>query len=122
MKFKGRFFSPEDEKELAEIRRANLSLLHDQMETDDRFLLHDPSEPRGQLLLHDRLESDGPSDMLFPEAYDGASGRKRRRVWRHGLSFLHLVVMAGSLFLLFLLFISLKSNLVHQVQAYLLGA
>lgn len=122
MGFKGRFFSPDDEKELAEISRVHLPLIHDLPETGDRLLLHGRTEPDGRASLHNLSEPDGLPEMLFPEAYDAASGRRGRSPWRHGLSFLHLVVMAGSLLFLISLFVSLKNNLGHLVQAYILGA
>lgn len=95
MGFKGRFFSPEDENKLLEIRQANL------------FLIHDPSE------LNDH------SEILFPDAYAVASIPEKRRIWQHGLSFFHLIVMAGSFVLLISLFVFYKNDLGKLVQAYL---
>jgi type VI secretion system protein ImpK len=95
MGFKGRFFAPEDEKKLTEIRQANM------------------------LLIHDPLELNVSSEIMFPEAYDADSSHKKSRLWYHGLSSFHLIVMAGSLLLLISLFLSFKNNLGQLVQAYM---
>jgi type VI secretion system protein ImpK len=95
MGFKGRFFSPEDQKKLAEIQQANLLLIHDPLELTDK------------------------PEILFPEAYDLFSIPKKRRIWHHGLSSFHLIVTAGSLMLLISLFIFFKNHLGQMVQPYL---
>jgi len=95
MGFKGRFFLSEDQKILTEIQQANL------------------------LLIHDPLEFTDQPENLFPEAYDLFSIPPKRRIWHHGLSSFHLIVMAGSLMLLISLFVFLNNHLGQMVQAYL---
>ncbi len=119
--FKGRFFSPEDEEELDGIRQRNLSLLSGDFAADD-LPFHDLSETNGHLVLRRRPPLSGHEEMLFPQAYDAGSKGKKRRIWFRGLSFFHLIVMAASLFFLISFFVSLKNNLGHLIQDYLLKA
>jgi len=95
MGFRGRFFSPEDEEQLAGIRQTNL------------------------LMIHDATEHNGVAERLFPEAYNVASSPEKNPIWHHGLSPLHLLVMAGTLLIIISLFGFYKNTLGQMIEAYM---
>lgn len=97
MGFKGRFFSPEDEARLTQIRQDHLLLIRDPEEIND-------------------------TQTLFSEAYSLTTTPEKRMKWRFGLSWAHLIIIAASLLLLGGLFSTYRYILDDLVNIYLGGA
>jgi len=91
--FKGRYFLPEDDKNLMEIQKANLLLI------------------KGNL---DMIVTD----KIFPDAYSGVTGEVKRKRWHRGLSLYGLIIVAVSLFGVIALFSVYKALLLNMYQSY----
>ena len=94
--FKGRFFSPGDEKKLSEIYHVHLQMIRDTIEFN-------------------------PSETLFPAAYADAPIPVKRRIWRQGFGRWHVIVIVGSLFLVTALFFTYRTILGNLVKSYFGG-